>query len=1148
MLEIKKHIKILHVDDDPDQLQFTKLYLERCNPEFRIESALSPREALDKLDIQDYDCVVSDYVMPRMNGIQLAVEIRKKSDVPFVLYTGQGSEEVAEKAFQVGVDAYQRKEIDPSHYQVLANNVMHVVEKKRLEELYKGVIEYAREAFSIIVDGKRIYANQALADLYGVEGPEVLVGEDATDRILPEYKEGVDDRIRRKLRQEPLSQLNRFMIQKADGEERIVEISSSYLKYNGQPAILCFTRDITETQETEEALVESEKKYRALVENAGQAIVVVQDGSFRYVNPKAIEVLGFSERELLGKSIYDFIIQEDHLETVEQITRLTTDSSSAQETLRYINKKGETRWAEISSVGLQWHGRPAVLAFINDVTEREALEEEIRASEERYRTLIEHSPLSIMTSDMRGFITSVNETFTKLSGYPKDEVVGKHFSKLSTLNPRDIPKLIRLFNSIIRGKVPQVEEYRYLTKDGMTRWSNMYLSFLEKDGSTIGLQAIFQDITDRKELERQVEENEVLYSTIINESPNAISITRDNKFVFVNKSRAELSGYTDPNDLIGVNPQKFIHEEDLPLIRSRLSNRAKGKKLSIRYEYRMKTPDGGLRYVEATFAPISFKGKEAGLHILHDITERKLLESKIIDEESKLRSVIESAADGIITTDTKGFVTWINEAFTRISGFDREELVGKHFVRIPNLQLKDVKRYAKLFASYLRGECLDTFEFEFLRRDGLKYWGEAHVSPLYRDGRRIGTQTMVRDITNRKKFEERMEALHHYAPGIVSADSELEVAEKIFQVNKELLGYDTGSFGVVEDGAIHHIVVDGPRFGETLVQPLDGQGVNIRTVRTGVTQRIADTREDPDYYLGLSDGPQLLSELSVPVKIDDRVVAIINIESYKLNAFDVNDQKFIETLAIHVSSALQRLENVRLLQELNDRHAESLIKGFQRTASMVRHDLRSPLSSTMMALELLKNEPDNGEMIEIIEDRLRYMRDIMEDWRQQTVTGKIVRVDVPVSKLVYDAVQSSNINYGVDVSINVEDDLVFSLDRNSMMRVLHNLIKNSVEAMQDGGTLKISSTCEEGSLLLKVEDTGAGIPNEVQAEVFTPFFTTKIHGMGLGLAYVKQAVEAHGGSVKVASKVGVGTAFTLLIPDHSVPGPAGVYEEIYHSL
>lgn len=123
-------LRILHVDDDLNQLMFTKLFLEECGPEVSVESVLIPSEAVDVVEAEEYDCVVSDYQMDDMDGITLTHRLRERSDIPIIIYTGRGSDEVEEVARAAGADGYVQKEMDPRHYLGLYSQIRQAVEGK----------------------------------------------------------------------------------------------------------------------------------------------------------------------------------------------------------------------------------------------------------------------------------------------------------------------------------------------------------------------------------------------------------------------------------------------------------------------------------------------------------------------------------------------------------------------------------------------------------------------------------------------------------------------------------------------------------------------------------------------------------------------------------------------------------------------------------------------------------------------------------------------------------------------------------------------------------------------------------------------------------------------------------------------------------
>lgn len=140
------------MDDESDQQLMTKTFLKKFDPELQVESASSGEETLQLLKEQPFDCIVSDYQMPTMDGIELARRVREFSPVPFIIYTGRGSEEVAEMAFSVGVDDYLRKEHGPAHYQVLANRIRTAVQRDRAEKSLMASEERYRRLFEEALD------------------------------------------------------------------------------------------------------------------------------------------------------------------------------------------------------------------------------------------------------------------------------------------------------------------------------------------------------------------------------------------------------------------------------------------------------------------------------------------------------------------------------------------------------------------------------------------------------------------------------------------------------------------------------------------------------------------------------------------------------------------------------------------------------------------------------------------------------------------------------------------------------------------------------------------------------------------------------------------------------------------------------------
>lgn len=247
-----KPIRVLHVDDEKNQLEFTKMFLETLDEEVRVESVSDPLEAIRLHGMNSYDVVLSDYKMMSMTGLELLQRVREMSDVPFILYTGRGSEEVAESAFSAGVDDYLKKEANLSHYKVLLNRIRQTVEKHRAEDLYRRVVEDSRDGIVILSDGMIVFANDAMCHMCGGSSPEGLIGRPLSEFVV-ETEEEIDRRLTSTC-DDGENKLFEIKLISFTGEVRATEVSASRISYLGRPSFLCYLRDISERKRIEERL------------------------------------------------------------------------------------------------------------------------------------------------------------------------------------------------------------------------------------------------------------------------------------------------------------------------------------------------------------------------------------------------------------------------------------------------------------------------------------------------------------------------------------------------------------------------------------------------------------------------------------------------------------------------------------------------------------------------------------------------------------------------------------------------------------------------------------------------------------------------------------------------------------------------------
>ncbi|MFX0052322.1 MAG: PAS domain S-box protein [Candidatus Hermodarchaeota archaeon] len=395
-------IFILCIDDEPDFLELTKIFLEKEDERLRVDTSTSVEEALKLLERKNYEAIVCDYQMPVMDGIQFLESLRNKNDlIPFIVLTGKSREEVAIKALNLGANRYLQKGGDPKAlYGVLAQTIIQEVDHKRAERLvyesekkYRSLAERAADGIAITQDNIIKYANQSLQDITEYSEDELLES-DYTKYIysdeLPRIQEFVE-------RMDELKQPQTFdtIIFTKKGKEKQVEINIGRITYQNKPATLTFVRDITERKKAEMALKETKNMYQMLIEKLEEGLTLEDpDGIITFVNPKTLESLGYTEEEIIGKH-WSFIVPEKDLDKsyIETAKRSKGISSIYESSL--LAKDGTfipvivTATPIISDTG-EFQG---VIVLSTDITERIQVERALKQSEERekfFLTLLRH--------------------------------------------------------------------------------------------------------------------------------------------------------------------------------------------------------------------------------------------------------------------------------------------------------------------------------------------------------------------------------------------------------------------------------------------------------------------------------------------------------------------------------------------------------------------------------------------------------------------------------------------------------------------------------------------------------------------------------------------------------------------------------------
>ena len=385
-------------------------------------------------------------------------------------------------------------------YRVLIHNMVgrRLIEKslKESEEKYKTLTDHLNVGVYRNTPGPRgrfIEMNPAHVSMFGYESREEFLEVDVADLYQnPEDRE----KLSQKLLSDGFVKDEELQLKKKDGTLFTASVSTVAVKdENGEVVYFDgIIEDITERKQILEALREREERYRAVVENSSEVILVAQDGLLRFMNIKAMEITGYSRDELTSKPFTDFIHPDDRDMVIERyIERLRGEELPNTYPLRIINKDGGVKWMEINSALITWDRRPATLSFLTDITER-------RRAEAEYRSLMEDSGISISAIGVDGEILLLNNMAAMDLGGKPEDFIGKRLYDIFPKNVAD--RFMERIHHVVSSGEGHVTEGVVVLPSGESRWywSNVQ-PIIDSSGRISGVRTISRDIAEQKQAE-----------------------------------------------------------------------------------------------------------------------------------------------------------------------------------------------------------------------------------------------------------------------------------------------------------------------------------------------------------------------------------------------------------------------------------------------------------------------------------------------------------------------------------------------------------------------------------------------------------------------------------------------------------------------
>ena len=523
-----------------------------------------------------------------------------------------------------------------------------IKELQESREMYRTLAENAMDGIYIISSDGFEYVNPAFEKIFGYNSKEVCHKEfNFLDLIHADDRELVLKREKARRKGEKLPPEYSFRILTKSKKIKHVEVSTVPLP-GEKMRVLGILRDVTKRKQAEEALRESEEKYKTLVQTSPDAVTVTDlEGNITYVSPQTLELHGYkSEKELIGKSAFELIAPEEHKKAVENLQK--TLKNGYLRDLRYtlLKKDGSPFVGELNTAVIKdMDGNPKMfIATTRNITERERSKEKIKRSEERYRDLVEKAGVAILIDDRDGNVQFCNKKYADMFGYSLEEI--GDLPIFSIVHQDDVERVKKFHKGRVQGKkIPSEYECKGVKKDGSIIYMEVHADALQDDGDILGTRSFIWDITERKKIEQAVQASEEKFRTLFNSAADAIFISDlDGNILEANQVVCDRLGY-DKKKILKMTLADIDRPKQSAPIPKRIGELY--QRGQIFFETAHKHQDGTVIPIELSSRIITYDGKPAALSIARDITERKMAEEERKQSFERLRRALEETVNAL---------------------------------------------------------------------------------------------------------------------------------------------------------------------------------------------------------------------------------------------------------------------------------------------------------------------------------------------------------------------------------------------------------------------------------------------------------------------------------------------------------------------
>ncbi|MFC1558068.1 PAS domain S-box protein [candidate division KSB1 bacterium] len=631
----------------------------------------------------------------------------------------------------------------------------------RSEKQFRSIYDATFEGLVIYEKDKIVDANKTAALMFRYDRDE-LSGLNIIDIIADESRDTIKQKIAAAAKN-PHIVFGPYEVTalSKNGMKYPVEVYSKGFNYKGRVTRLVSFRDITERKKAEEALRESEEKYRALFETSADGIVIadIETKIFKYANSALCSMLGYNKDELQGMRVGDIHPKESLEHVISEFEAQARSEKILAEDIPCLRKDGSIIYTDINTTRALIDGRACNVGFFRDITERKEAEEKLKEEKHFSETVIDTVPGLFYVFNERGRFIKWNKNTEKVSEYSPEEISKMHVSDL--FDTKDKSRVASRIKDVFTKGYAAVEA-ELVTKSGK-KIPYFFTGSLTKIGGKKYLIGEGLDITVRRKAEEKLKEA----NDIINSSPVVAFLWRNEEgwpVEFVSDNVEGLFGYTADEFISGkIHYSKTIHPDDLDRVTDEVVkySKMKRRKKFTHKPYRIVTKDRKVKWIDDR-TNICCRDKKGCIShyqgIVIDITERVEAEEKLRESEDLLRTIIDATKEAMITIGQDGLINIFNPAAEKIFTRKKEEMIGKTVdCLMPEEYSGKHQEYVK---SYFRTGKPNNAIGKMLEVPGVR--GDGSIFPMeisLSEGKYGSKQFVIavaRDITERKKAEKKI--------------------------------------------------------------------------------------------------------------------------------------------------------------------------------------------------------------------------------------------------------------------------------------------------------------------------------------------------------------------------------------------------------